>query len=193
MLFMYPFCKWLSGHSKCDALNRFLRACPEYHSGRLALFLNNPKQSNILYQHFLLTVLSVHSFKPLSSNELVWTQPLQSSEDVAVRWYVKRSIQTLYTIFYDTQSFDWLISKRTFRQMSNCSFSSQFLHLLECSFHFGCGSQIWTDDLRVMSPTSYRAAPSRDIYCLLMATSIVYHSFRRMSIRFLKNNVFLSC
>jgi len=106
MLFMYPFCKWLSGHSKCDALNRFLRTCPEYHSGRLALFLNNPKQSNILYQHFLLTVLSVHSFKPLSSNELVWTQPLQSSEDVAVRWYVKRSIQTLYTIFYDTQSFD---------------------------------------------------------------------------------------
>ena len=82
MLFMYPFCKWLSGHSKCDALNRFLRACPEYHSGRLALFLNNPKQSNILYQQFLLTVLSVHSFKPLSSNELVWTQPLQSSEDV---------------------------------------------------------------------------------------------------------------
>ena len=58
---------------------------------------------------------------------------------------------------------------------------------------FGCGSQIWTDDLRVMSPTSYRAAPSRDIYCLLMATSIVYHSFRRMSIIFLKNNVFLSC
>jgi hypothetical protein len=103
---MYPFCKWLSGHSKCDALNRFLRACPEYHSGRLALFLNNPKQSNILYQQFLLTVLSVHSFNPLSSNELVWTQPMQSSEDVAVRWYMKRSIQTLYTIFYDTQSFD---------------------------------------------------------------------------------------
>ena len=27
----------------------------------------------------------------------------------------------------------------------------------------GCGSRIWTDDLRVMSPTSYRAALSRDI------------------------------
>ncbi len=25
----------------------------------------------------------------------------------------------------------------------------------------GCGSRIWTDDLRVMSPTSYQAAPSR--------------------------------
>ena len=30
-------------------------------------------------------------------------------------------------------------------------------------FTSGCGSQIRTDDLRVMSPTSYRAAPSRDI------------------------------
>ena len=28
--------------------------------------------------------------------------------------------------------------------------------------HFGCGSWIWTNDLWVMSPTSYRAAPSRD-------------------------------
>ena len=27
----------------------------------------------------------------------------------------------------------------------------------------GCGSQIWTDDLQVMSLTSYRAAPSRAI------------------------------
>ena len=30
--------------------------------------------------------------------------------------------------------------------------------------YFGCGKRIWTSDLRVMSPTSYRAAPSRDIY-----------------------------
>ncbi len=28
---------------------------------------------------------------------------------------------------------------------------------------FGCGKRIWTSDLRVMSPTSYRAAPSRDL------------------------------
>ena len=27
----------------------------------------------------------------------------------------------------------------------------------------GCGSWIWTNDLRVMSPTSYQTAPSRDI------------------------------
>ena len=26
---------------------------------------------------------------------------------------------------------------------------------------FGCGGRIWTDDLRVMSPTSYQAAPPR--------------------------------
>ena len=30
-------------------------------------------------------------------------------------------------------------------------------------FPSGCGSRIWTDDLRVMSPTSYRTALSRDI------------------------------
>ena len=29
---------------------------------------------------------------------------------------------------------------------------------------FGCGKRIWTSDLWVMSPTSYRAAPSRDIH-----------------------------
>ena len=28
---------------------------------------------------------------------------------------------------------------------------------------FGCGGWIWTNDLRVMSPTSYQAAPLRDI------------------------------
>ena len=30
--------------------------------------------------------------------------------------------------------------------------------------HFGCGGWIWTNDLRVMSPTSYQAALLRDIY-----------------------------
>ena len=30
----------------------------------------------------------------------------------------------------------------------------------------GCGRRIWTNDLRVMSPTSYQTAPSRDITCL---------------------------
>ena len=29
---------------------------------------------------------------------------------------------------------------------------------------FGCGRRIWTNDLRVMSPTSYQTALSRDIY-----------------------------
>ena len=38
--------------------------------------------------------------------------------------------------------------------------SSELCNLFVIS---GCGSQIRTDDLRVMSPTSYRAAPSRDI------------------------------
>ena len=29
--------------------------------------------------------------------------------------------------------------------------------------YFGCGSRIWTYDLRVMSPTSYQTAPSREM------------------------------
>ena len=29
--------------------------------------------------------------------------------------------------------------------------------------HLGCGGRIWTYDLRVMSPTSYQAAPLRDM------------------------------
>ena len=29
---------------------------------------------------------------------------------------------------------------------------------------FGCGRRIWTYDLRVMSPTSYQTAPSRDVW-----------------------------
>ena len=32
----------------------------------------------------------------------------------------------------------------------------------------GCGSWIWTNDLRVMSPTSYQTAPSRDIYSIVL-------------------------
>ncbi len=31
------------------------------------------------------------------------------------------------------------------------------------NFKFGCGSRIWTYDLRVMSPTSYQTAPSREM------------------------------
>ena len=32
---------------------------------------------------------------------------------------------------------------------------------------FGCGRWIWTNDLRVMSPTSYQAAPFRDIIIIM--------------------------
>ncbi len=32
---------------------------------------------------------------------------------------------------------------------------------------FGCGGRIWTYDLQVMSLTSYRAAPPRDIVELI--------------------------
>ena len=37
--------------------------------------------------------------------------------------------------------------------------SQNSLPLIKC----GCGGWIWTNDLRVMSPTSYHAAPLRDI------------------------------
>ena len=37
-------------------------------------------------------------------------------------------------------------------------------HLSISFVYFGCGGWIWTNDLRVMSPTSYQAALLRDIY-----------------------------
>ena len=49
----------------------------------------------------------------------------------------------------------------------------------ECDNHyttepFGCGSWIWTNDLRVMSPKSYQTAPSRDIVFFLLFLSFIY-------------------
>ena len=40
----------------------------------------------------------------------------------------------------------------------------------------GCGKRIWTSDLRVMSPTSYQTAPSRDI----MAEEKGFEPLRRL-------------
>ena len=43
------------------------------------------------------------------------------------------------------------------------------------SLFFGCGSRIWTNNLRVMSPTSYRIALSRDI-CANRGCQIIIHN-----------------
>ena len=43
-------------------------------------------------------------------------------------------------------------------------------------FYVGCGGWIWTNDLRVMSPTSYRAAPLRDIFVYLLTRLLNYYS-----------------
>ena len=40
---------------------------------------------------------------------------------------------------------------------------------------YGCGGRIWTDGLRVMSPTSYRTAPPRDI--VFQSAIIIAHWF----------------
>ena len=37
---------------------------------------------------------------------------------------------------------------------------------------YGCGSRIWTYDLRVMSPTSFQTAPSRDILILYLISQV---------------------
>ena len=84
------------------------------------------------------------------------------------------------------------------------------------TFSYGCGGRIWTYDLRVMSPTSYQAAPLRDImvpetglepvrvlphgilspgrlpipplrHVPLSATLLFYHILACMSIPFCKN------
>ena len=41
---------------------------------------------------------------------------------------------------------------------------------------YGCGGRIWTDGLRVMSPTSYRTAPPRDI--IFQSATIIAHRDR---------------
>ena len=43
-------------------------------------------------------------------------------------------------------------------------------------FYVGCGGWIWTNDLRVMSPTSYRAAPLRDVFIYLLTRLLNYYS-----------------
>ena len=43
--------------------------------------------------------------------------------------------------------------------------------------YVGCGGWIWTNDLRVMSPTSYLAAPHRDIQ--ISSTLILYHKIEK--------------
>ena len=53
--------------------------------------------------------------------------------------------------------------------------------LTSCTMRpIGCGRRIWTYDLRVMSPASYRTAPSRDIITLkLMAEEKGFEPLRR--------------
>ena len=58
----------------------------------------------------------------------------------------------------------------TLRVWTECSSQLSYFAIIihynaYCSF--GCGSRIWTYDLRVMSPTSYQTALSRDIYLAL--------------------------
>ena len=48
-------------------------------------------------------------------------------------------------------------------QFSLCS-KKRTHHPKDSVFSYGCGGRIWTYNLRVMSPTSYRVAPLRDIY-----------------------------
>ena len=40
--------------------------------------------------------------------------------------------------------------------------------------NYGCGSRIWTSDLRVMSPTSYQTAPSRGILIDSLQLTIIW-------------------
>ena len=51
----------------------------------------------------------------------------------------------------------------TLRVWTVCSSQLSYAAMKKRICIFGCGSRIWTYDLRVMSPTSYQAAPSRDV------------------------------
>ena len=58
---------------------------------------------------------------------------------------------------------------------------------------FGCGRRIWTNDLRVMSPTSYRTAPSRDILLFFTALSwvLIYYITNECECQYLFCNFFI--
>ena len=69
----------------------------------------------------------------------------------------------------DTRSFNPLLYQLSYRailrSMSDLNRRSspwQGDEIIHCSNGPNCGSWIWTNDLRVMSPTSYQTAPSRD-------------------------------
>ena len=70
----------------------------------------------------------------------------------------------------DTRSFNPLLYQLSYRailrsiwDLNPWSPPWQGGEINHCSNGPNCGSWIWTNDLRVMSPTSYQTAPSRDI------------------------------
>ena len=70
----------------------------------------------------------------------------------------------------DTRSFNPLLYQLSYRAILRSMWDLnprsppwQGGEINHCSNGPNCGSWIWTNDLRVMSPTSYQTAPSRDI------------------------------
>ena len=62
----------------------------------------------------------------------------------------------------------------------------------ELSGRLSCGGRIWTYDLRVMSPTSYRTAPPRDIQFNLLANCF-QNGWRRIRTFEVVDNRFTVC
>ena len=71
------------------------------------------------------------------------------------------SSQLSYAAMYGASDRDWtgdlILTKDTLCRLSYTSTMNDHFTVNFC----GCGDRTWTCDLRVMSPTSYRAAPSR--------------------------------
>ena len=78
--------------------------------------------------------------------------------------------QVLYHLSYTPVSFYSLFANKNAQNRNRTSDTRIFSPLLYQLSYLGidykslsCGSRIWTCDLRVMSPTSFQTAPSRDI------------------------------
>ena len=84
---------------------------------------------------------------------------------IVILWWLQRELNQRHKDFQSSAlpTELWSQNKWRFRRELNPrSFAWQANVITTTPRNHGCGSWIWTNDLWVMSPTSYRAAPSRD-------------------------------
>ena len=76
----------------------------------------------------------------------------------------------------------WQQQNLTVLKLNKKKKSLECIQTLIKRFSFGCRRWIWTTDLRVMSPTSYQAAPFCGIFLLSWVRYLFYYIYLRLSI-----------